>query len=46
MFKSHKGLDQDIVQILQYIDVKEFEGYTTNSDFTVIRMVEQNGFRR
>ncbi len=44
LFKSHKGLDQDIVQILQYIDVKEFEGYTTNSDFTVIRMVEQNGF--
>ena len=36
LFKSHKGLDQDIVQILQDIDVKEFEGYTTNSDFTVI----------
>ena len=44
LFKSHKGLDQDIIQILQYVDVKEHEGYTSNSDFTVIRMVEQNGF--
>lgn len=44
LFKSHKGLDQDIVQILQYVDVKGYESYTANSDFTVIRMVEQNGF--
>lgn len=44
LFKSHKGLDQDIVQIMNYVDVKEYEGYTSNSDFTVIRMVEQNGF--
>ena len=44
LFKSHKGLDQDIVQIMKYVDVKEYEGYTSNSDFTVIRMVEQNGF--
>lgn len=44
LFKSHKGLDQDIVQIMKYVNVKEYEGYTSNSDFTVIRMVEQNGF--
>lgn len=44
LFKSHKGLDQDIVQIMKYVDVKEYEGYTSNSDFTVVRMVEQNGF--
>lgn len=44
LFKSHKGLDQDVVHILRYIDVKEYEGYTSNSDFMVIRMVEQNGF--
>lgn len=44
LFKSHKGLDQDMVQIMKYMDVKQYEGYTSNSDFTVIRMVEQNGF--
>lgn len=45
LFRSHKGLDQDIVRILQYLDVGDYEtGYTTNSDFMAIRMVESNGF--
>ena len=45
LFRSHKGLDQDIVRILQYLDVNDYEaGYTTNSDFMAIRMVESNGF--
>ena len=42
LFKSHKGLDQDIVQILQYKDVGSHAGYTVNSDFTAIRMVDEN----
>lgn len=45
LFRSHKGLDQDIVKILQYLDISDYEvGYTTNSDFMAIRMVESNGF--
>lgn len=45
LFRSHKGLDQDIVRIIKYLDVNNYEvGYTTNSDFMAIRMVESNGF--
>ena len=29
---------------MKYMNVKEYKGYTSNSDFTAIRMVEQNGF--
>ncbi|MEY8367374.1 LysR family transcriptional regulator [Anaerovoracaceae bacterium 42-11] len=45
LFKSHKGFDQDIIQLMRYIDLNQHVGgYTFNSDFTVIRMVEENGF--
>ncbi len=42
LFKSHKGLDQDIIQILQYKDIDGHVRYTVNSDFTAIRMVGKN----
>ncbi len=45
LFKSHKGLDQDVVNLLQYIDVDlDTIRYTTNSDFMAIRLIESNGF--
>ncbi len=44
LFKSHEGLDQDVVGLMAHVDIKVTPSYTTNSDFTVIRMVEQNQF--
>ena len=45
LFRSHKGLDQDIINLSRYVDINTLNlSYTTNSDFTAIRMVESNGF--
>lgn len=44
LFKSHEGLDQDVVGILKYVNLKVTPSYTTNSDLTVIHMVEKNDY--
>ena len=44
LFKSHEGIDQDVIKIMRNAGVEEVPRYTSNSDFTVIRMVEQQGF--
>lgn len=44
LFKSHEGIDQDIVKVMQYVEIDKVPKYTSNSDFTVIRLTEQLGF--
>ena len=44
LFKSHEGIDQDIVKVMQYVEIDKVQKYTSNSDFTVIRLAEQLGF--
>lgn len=44
LFKSYEGIDQDIVKVMQYVQIEEMPKYTSNSDFTVIRLVEQLDF--
>lgn len=44
LFKAHEGLDKEVVRLMEGGDVTEPLCYTTNSDFTAIRMVAQNGF--
>ena len=43
-FKSHDGIDQDIIHVLNHLDIEKKTLYTTNSDFTHIRLVERQGF--
>ncbi|MGI6211891.1 MAG: LysR family transcriptional regulator [Anaerovoracaceae bacterium] len=42
LFTSQEGPDQDVAELLEYAKVKPELRYTSNSDFTVIRMVEKN----
>ncbi len=44
LFKSHEGIDQDVVKVMQYVGYDKVPRYTSNSDFTVIRLVEQLDF--
>lgn len=44
LFKSHEGLDQDVVQLLKHVNIEIKPSFTTNSDFSVMHMVEQNNF--
>lgn len=44
LFKAHEGLDSEVAALMESCDITEQPCYTTNSDFTAIRMVEQNGF--
>ncbi len=44
LFKAHEGLDKEVIRLMESGDVAEPPCYTTNSDFTAIRMVAQNGF--
>lgn len=44
LFKSHEGIDQDVVKVMQYVKTDKVPKYTSNSDFTVIRLAEQLGF--
>lgn len=43
-FKSQDGIDQDIVHVMQYLNIDKIPQYTSNSDFTAIRLVERQGF--
>lgn len=40
LFKSHEGIDQDVVRVMQYVGYDKVPKYTSNSDFTVIRLAE------
>jgi len=42
LFKSYEGIDQDVLKAMNYVDIETMPKYTSNSDFSVIRMVEQN----
>ncbi len=44
LFKSHEGIDQDVVRVMQYVGYDKVPKYTSNSDFTVIRLAERLGF--
>ncbi len=44
LFKSHEGIDQDVVKVMEYVEMDKVPKYTSNSDFTVIRLTEQLGF--
>lgn len=44
LFKSHEGIDQDVVRVMQYVGYDKVPKYTSNSDFTVIRLAEKLGF--
>ena len=44
LFKTHEGLDQDVIGLMRYVDMEVKPSYTSNSDFTVMRMVEKNNF--
>lgn len=44
LFKSHDGIDQDVIKVMEYVGKDKVPKYTTNSDFTVIRLAEQVGF--
>lgn len=44
LFKSHEGIDQDVIKVMQYVGYDKVPKYTSNSDFTVIRLAEQLGF--
>lgn len=43
LFKSHEGIDQDVVNIMQHINITKMPRYTTNSDFAGIRLAEKLG---
>ncbi|MGN0658572.1 MAG: LysR family transcriptional regulator [Emergencia sp.] len=44
LFKSHEGIDQDVIKVMKYVKTDKIPKYTCNSDFTVTRLVEQLGF--
>lgn len=44
LFKSHEGIDQDVIQVMKHVEGKKMPRYTTNSDFTAIRLTEKLGF--
>lgn len=44
LFKSHEGIDQDVFNAMRYVEFNAMPKYTSNSDFSVIHMVEQNDF--
>ena len=44
LFKSHEGIDQDVVKVMKHVEGKKMPRYTTNSDFTAIRFTEKLGF--
>lgn len=46
LFRSQEGIDKDIAAFIDKVNVKVNvnANYATNSDFTVMRMVEQNGY--
>lgn len=44
LFKSQEGIDQDVVNVMQYVEMDALPKYTSNSDFTVIRLAEELGF--
>lgn len=44
LFKSHDGIDQDVVKVMKHVEGHKLPRYTTNSDFTAVRLVEQLGF--
>lgn len=44
LFRSHEGDDPDTRCWMKHVDKKIHPVFTTNSDFTTIRVVEQNGF--
>lgn len=44
LFKSHEGLDQDVTGLMRHVDFEVKPSFTTNSDFTVMHMVEHNDF--
>lgn len=43
LFKSHEGIDQDIVKVMEHVTEPRKSRYTTNSDFTAVRLAEQLG---
>lgn len=43
LFKSHEGIDQDVINVMKHVDIKKMPRYTTNSDFTGIRLAERLG---